>query len=132
MSKTRTRKKRVHTEAQVARSRECQRIRRALDPEKYRKIGRKAEHKRRLRRYGLTEELYSQMWLAQGEMCAICKIKENNCLRAWHLDHCHTSLRVRGILCHHCNLMLGHAKDNPAILEAGVMYLKEYACQNAT
>ena len=65
------------------------------------------------------------MWSAQGEMCAICNTKENKTSRKWHLDHCHTSLRVRGVLCHHCNIMLGNAKDNPAILEAGAKYLKD-------
>jgi hypothetical protein len=43
--------------------------------------------------------------------------------RKRHIDHDHRSGQVRGILCHHCNVMLGHAWDNAIILRAGVDYL---------
>lgn len=44
--------------------------------------------------------------------------------RGWHLDHCHSTKRFRGIICSSCNWMLGHAKDNPKRLQVAVRYLK--------
>jgi hypothetical protein len=40
------------------------------------------------------------------------------------VDHCHTTGAVRGILCHHCNLLLGHAKDAEDTLLSAVTYLR--------
>ena len=77
----------------------------------------------RMRRYGLTVEQYEAMFAAQGFKCATCPSTEPG-PKSWHVDHCHTSGRVRGILCHHCNMMLGGAKDNPDTLLRAVAYLK--------
>lgn len=40
------------------------------------------------------------------------------------VDHCHKTKRVRGIICHHCNLVLGHARDSVEVLSAAIAYLK--------
>jgi hypothetical protein len=34
---------------------------------------------------------------------------------------------VRALLCHHCNAMLGHADESPAVLTAGIAYLRQHA-----
>lgn len=49
-----------------------------------------------------------------------------NKYQGWHTDHIHGTKIVRGILCHHCNLMLGNAKDDPQRLLAGVAYLAKH------
>jgi Recombination endonuclease VII len=79
-----------------------------------------------LRKYGLTPESFDELLKNQGG-CGICKIKDckDSAGRGFHIDHCHQSSKVRGILCNRCNLMLGHAKDNIATLEAAIQYLKE-------
>lgn len=41
-----------------------------------------------------------------------------------HVDHCHATKAVRGILCTSCNWMLGDAKDRPEVLRAGAAYLE--------
>jgi hypothetical protein len=41
-----------------------------------------------------------------------------------HIDHCHTTDTVRGILCRPCNLMLGNAKDSAEVLLNAIEYLK--------
>ena len=41
------------------------------------------------------------------------------------VDHCHTTGRIRGSLCHHCNVMLGFAKDSPERLMLGAKYLQK-------
>jgi hypothetical protein len=62
-------------------------------------------------RYGLTIEQYEEMWAQQGERCAGCGAAETKG-RNWHIDHDHVTGRVRGILCHGCNLALGHMDDD--------------------
>lgn len=42
-----------------------------------------------------------------------------------HWDHNHGTEKFRGWLCHNHNAMLGHAGDNPDILELGAKYLRE-------
>lgn len=40
-----------------------------------------------------------------------------------HFDHCHTTDKFRGWLCHHCNLMLGYARDRADLLVKAAAYL---------
>lgn len=102
----------------------AQRKRRKENPEKYRTLGREYERVRKLRKYGLTGDSYTKLLEQQEYRCAICKSQNLNS-RDFHVDHCHKSGIVRGILCHHCNLLLGHAKDDIIILESAIKYLKE-------
>ena len=102
-----------------------QRERRANNPEKYRAYSKISERRRKLKKYGLTESSYNQLLEEQFNLCAICK-EPNKLKRDWHVDHCHKTGKIRGILCHHCNLMLGNAKDNRLILSSGVDYLERY------
>jgi hypothetical protein len=52
--------------------------------------------------------------------CEICDSKENLVI-----DHNHKTNVVRGVLCSHCNLGLGHFLDNKNNLEKAVNYLKK-------
>jgi Recombination endonuclease VII len=65
---------------------------------------------------------FDAMFAQQGECCAICKTTEPG-HHGWAIDHCHTTGKVRGILCQKCNPMLGYARDQIAILEAAIDYL---------
>lgn len=81
----------------------------------------------RKRRYGITSAEWEVRFKAQGNQCAICRADSpgRNC--HWHTDHDHASGAVRGILCVACNLMLGYARDNPALLESAREYLMDSA-----
>jgi hypothetical protein len=58
-----------------------------------------------------------------SEECIICG------LPAEVVDHDHVTKRIRGSLCHRCNMELGHFRDNPKLLELAAMYLRgECAC----
>lgn len=41
-------------------------------------------------------------------------------------DHDHISGRYRGIICHSCNIGLGHFKDNINVIEKAIHYLKDF------
>lgn len=82
--------------------------------------------------YGLTPERYAAMLAEQGKRCAICGTAEPGGRSGrWHVDHCHESNLVRGLLCSGCNIGLGHFKDDPERLRAAITYLERSQTQAA-
>lgn len=76
------------------------------------------------RTYGITLEEYQTRLVAQEGRCAICKEATTGaCGRALHVDHCHATGKVRGLLCGKCNTLLGFVNDRLEILEAAKNYL---------
>ncbi|OYT57762.1 MAG: hypothetical protein B6U76_00005 [Desulfurococcales archaeon ex4484_217_2] len=72
------------------------------------------------------------MYYEQDGKCGICKEPLKD---IWgqhtHVDHCHTreeggEMYVRGLLCMHCNRMLGGARDNIDILKEGIKWLEQH------
>lgn len=76
-----------------------------------------------LGRYGITIKDYDLMLEVQKNSCAICCKKQEDTSKKLFVDHDHTSGKIRGLLCHHCNILLGNAKDDPQILWAAIRYL---------
>ena len=74
-----------------------------------------------LKKYGMTIESWDAMFAAQDGRCALCRSNEPG--RHWTVDHDHTSGAVRGILCWHCNVGLGHFRDDAATLIAAADYV---------
>jgi Recombination endonuclease VII len=74
--------------------------------------------------YGMTVEAWDRMFYAQDQRCAICRIGEHGG-RGWATDHNHETGKVRGILCHKCNLALGHADDSLDRLRLMVAYMEK-------
>ena len=72
------------------------------------------------RKYSITQKQYEALLAEQNGECEICKKKQ---VRAFDVDHCHTTGKVRGLLCTSCNRMLGHAHDNAERLIAASAYL---------
>jgi hypothetical protein len=54
--------------------------------------------------------------------CAICN-KDLATTKDRHIDHCHDTGTVRGILCHSCNTGLGHFRDDPELMMAAIRYV---------
>lgn len=81
--------------------------------------------------YGLDEKAVLQLLGEQGGGCAICGSPEPGGRGSWTVDHDHSCCPgvktcgscIRGVLCHGCNLMLGHAKDSSERLLAAARYL---------
>lgn len=78
-------------------------------------------HRSKVKKYGLTEQCYTSMLDAQGGVCAICKSPPLR--RRLAIDHCHTTGKVRGLLCGPCNVSLGQFRDSPRILLEAAKYL---------
>ncbi|MFE1789575.1 endonuclease VII domain-containing protein [Streptomyces sp. NPDC059525] len=74
------------------------------------------------RAYGMTEAERDEMVAAQGGLCCIC-LKAP----AVHVDHCHETGRVRGVLCFNCNSAIGKLGDDPDTLRRAISYLEGHA-----
>lgn len=96
--------------------------------QKYEKENYEGRLKSRLKfQYGLTLEKYKSLLQKQENKCAICKCDyPTGRWDSFHVDHCHTTGKVRGLLCHHCNTGIGNLKDSIELLEQAINYLKEH------
>jgi len=70
--------------------------------------------------YGITLEQFTTMREQQGGMCLIC----HKFMDKPHVDHCHATGKVRGLLCGNCNRGLGVFFENIQTLENAISYLK--------
>jgi RNA polymerase-binding transcription factor DksA len=82
-----------------------------------------ANVRRIARNYGITWEQVLAQLEAQGGTCASCG--DPISLGAAHIDHCHESTAVRGLLCRACNLAAGCALDDPARLRRLADYVEQ-------
>ena len=68
--------------------------------------------------YGITLQDYKNFLLKQNDKCAICLIsiydyqKIRTDRKFFDIDHCHISGKVRGLLCHQCNVAIGLIGDS--------------------
>lgn len=74
----------------------------------------------RMKKYGVSQDCFQLMLAVQKNACGICK---EIFLKSPHVDHCHETGEVRGLLCGQCNKALGGFKDSPEILERAKEYL---------
>lgn len=72
-------------------------------------------------RYNLSLEEYNKIIKRQNNLCAICARPQSAKL---HVDHCHSTNKVRGLLCGNCNRALGLLKDNVDFLSKAITYLQ--------
>ena len=80
----------------------------------------------RLKRlYGLSLDGYEALAAQQSSACAVCAAR----LRPYHelhVDHCHKSGNVRGLLCTRCNRGLQTFDDSPALLRKAADYIEKH------
>ncbi|MFE9705632.1 endonuclease VII domain-containing protein [Streptomyces sp. NPDC005930] len=74
------------------------------------------------RQYGTTEAQRDALIAGQGGVCCICLAAP-----AAHVDHCHETGRVRGVLCFSCNAALGQFKDRPDAIRRAAAYVEGIA-----
>ncbi|QBZ73352.1 endonuclease VII [Streptomyces phage RemusLoopin] len=71
-------------------------------------------------RYGLVDSVALEL---RARPCDLCSAPPPANGKAHSIDHDHATGRVRGVLCHSCNLALGHFKDDPERLLRAARYL---------
>lgn len=106
----------------------CQPCRRVRARAKYKAQNEIRERYRRAhirRTYDLTPAQYDAMVAAQNGACAIC-CNRLETGRGTNVDHCHVTGRVRSILCMTCNIAIGGARDDPALLRAMADYVEQH------
>jgi hypothetical protein len=72
--------------------------------------------------YGVEPADVERMLQAQGGCCAICGAP--NGTPRLHIDHCHKTKKIRGMLCFTCNIGIGYFKDSVVLLAAASDYLQ--------
>lgn len=81
-------------------------------------------HRRKV--YNIDADTFNRMSSEQKGKCAICKKSpqvSNKRTYVLNVDHSHSTGKVRGLLCFHCNSGLGKFRDNPELLQAALGYL---------
>lgn len=81
---------------------------------------------KRVKKFGITVTQYEEMIISQENSCAICKKHKDDFTgrgKNFHIDHCHNTGKVRGLLCSNCNTGLGQFKDNIKTLENAIQYV---------
>lgn len=77
------------------------------------------------KKYGLTLDQFDELLASQHGACAIC-LREQVGMRL-HIDHDHSTGKIRGLLCSNCNTGLGMFGDSVDGLIAAIQYLEEAA-----
>lgn len=76
------------------------------------------------RKYGITLLEYHELIAEQNFRCAICgRLASEERYKRLHVDHCHETESVRGLLCTNCNNGIGRFMDSPELLMAAADYL---------
>jgi hypothetical protein len=80
--------------------------------------------------YGISEIDFKNLFDTQGGKCAICdfqfpSIMTGDRTKSPHLDHCHSSGKIRGLLCISCNTVLGRSGDSVEVLQKAIQYLQK-------
>jgi len=101
---------------------ETQYLWRKNNPEKWAMIQRNGQLKRL---YGIDHSVYLKMLESQNGKCKICGSETHNGRGLYfHVDHDHKTGTVRGLLCHHCNTLIGCSEDKISTLKESIKYLE--------
>ena len=89
---------------------------------------REGRHRQRI--YGISPLEYKDYFDQQKGLCAICLKAETRILRnrlcSLGVDHDHQTGKIRQLLCHKCNAILGLANDSIEILLEAISYLRRH------
>ena len=87
-------------------------------------INARAKEYRLKSKYGITLTENNVLLQKQNNKCKICLVEFSNVTP--NVDHCHTTNKIRGLLCRACNTGLGQFKDNTKLLTKAINYLEEH------
>lgn len=86
-------------------------------------LNRKRRESRYKLQYGIPLEELEKLYIEANNKCQICS--KTVIGKDRHLDHNHSTGKIRGLLCSQHNLMLGNANDSIDILQKAIKYLRE-------
>ena len=79
--------------------------------------------------YSIPISKYKEMLKEQGGVCIICGRKETRKRKGKRvrlsIDHNHETGKIRGLLCHWCNVGLGHFDESVEFLLKAIKYLRK-------
>lgn len=79
----------------------------------------------RERTLGVTQVQYLEMHRQQKGRCGICgKRLRSRRYKAFAVDHCHITGKIRGLLCTKCNTAIGLLDDNPQRMFSAIRWVK--------
>ena len=108
----------------VTKASEAVRRSRVKHPDRYRLQVRQWHLKRA---YGLTIYDYDAMMVKQDGCCAICGGRYVNVYGdPLYVDRDHATNRVRGLLCHRCNIVLGFIEKDKSLMHKVLAYLSSF------
>lgn len=76
-------------------------------------------------KFGIDLNDYNALFAKQKGCCRTCKRHQSELSKVLVVDHCHASLKVRGLLCDYCNRLLGNYENKPELFASFDVYLKE-------
>ena len=120
-------KKGLHTyDDKLTQCWECKKIgHRAWSKRVYDKDPSKERERKLIFKYGITLVQYNEMLKSQDSRCRGCERSQHEIKAPLHVDHCHTTNEIRGLLCYDCNRALGLLKDNVTTLNNLIQYIKK-------
>ena len=79
-------------------------------------------------KFGITTKDYDRMLIEQNNCCAICFSTYTGDKRSknFHVDHCHATEKVRGLLCSACNKGLGLFSESEQKLKSAIEYVRKW------
>lgn len=77
------------------------------------------------RKYGIGIDERDAMLTEQNGKCKICNEDFYAEAGTPHIDHCHSTGKIRGLLCKACNTGIGQMKDRIDLLTNAIKYLQE-------
>jgi Autographiviridae endonuclease VII len=84
----------------------------------------KIKHNKLKYEFNISLKDYDNILLQQNNCCKICKRNQFEISKKLAIDHCHSTGKVRGLLCQNCNTGLGQFKDNKEFLIEAIKYLE--------
>jgi hypothetical protein len=82
------------------------------------------------RYYGLDPEQADDLIKDSSGLCAICGNQFRPDRYEPHIDHCHSTNKVRDLLCRDCNLLVGHLENNVGSINKAIQYIKHHGKRN--
>ena len=76
--------------------------------------------------YDISVEDVQKIYDSQNGKCKICGVfKEGfSSSQGLVIDHCHSTGKIRGLLCQSCNAGIGHLQESPEIFRKALLYLE--------